>query len=189
MRNKLNANFGDDKLVHSIKDKKEFYVVDFTERTKSARSVEVLVTPEIDPLIVKNPTKLSITTSIFKPQSLVGKNNKEIKQCECVMYPTHNNDSTWIMFIEIKDCKPGNAAEYYKEVKEKFEVNVGFFREKGIISEKKVVYAVASFPRKDKTNFHNHLIKATEWKKFRDDHKIMIKGTNQITVKNNISIL
>ena len=189
MRNKLNANFGEVKLVHTIKDKKEFYVVDFTERTKSARSVEVLETPDIDPLTINNPDKLSITTSIFKPQSLVHENNKVIKQCECVMYLTTNTSSTWVLFIEIKDCKPSNASVYHKDVKEKIITNVGFFREKGIIPSDKKVYAVVSFPRKGKTNFHNHLIKSPEQKHFRDLHKIMIKGTNEITIKNDRTIL
>jgi len=148
MRNKLNANFGEDKLVHTIKDQKEFYVVDFTERTKSAKSVEVLETPDIDPLTINNPDKLSITTSIFKPQSLVRENNKEIKQCECIMYPTQNTESTWIIFVEIKDCKPGNAAVYFNEVKKKFEVNVSFFREKGIIPKKKVAKCNCLVPTK-----------------------------------------
>jgi len=188
MRNKLNAHFGEEKLVHTIKDKEEFYVVDFTERTKSARSVEVLETPEIDPLTVKNSTELSITTSIFKPQSLVDANNKEIKQCECIMYPTQNNDSTWIIFVEIKDCKPNNAGGYHKEVKEKIITNVGFFREKGIIDSDKVVYAVVSFPRKDKTNFHYKLISPPEQKHLRDTYKIMIKGTNKISVINDRKI-
>jgi len=48
---------------------------------------------------------------------------------------------------------------------------------------------VVSFPRKEKTNFHNHLIKAPEQKKFRDDYKIVIKGTNEITIKNEKSVL
>jgi hypothetical protein len=63
------------------------------------------------------------------------------------------------------------------------------FRNKEIIPQDKVVYAIASFPRKEKTNFHNHFIKATEWKQFREKHKIMIKGTNEITLKNNERII
>ena len=170
--------------------KKEFYLVDYTERTYSVRSVEVLETlpTDIDPLIVHNPKPLNITTSIFKPQCFMD-GKKDLKQCEGVMYLTTNTSESWVVFIEIKDCKPRNASDYHKEIKEKFIVNIGLFRDREIISQNKVVYAIASFPRKDKTNFHNHFIKATEWKQFREKHKIMIKGTNEITVKNNVSII
>jgi hypothetical protein len=94
-----------------------------------------------------------------------------------------------VLFIEIKDCKPKNASGYHKESKEKILENVELFREKGVLKDDKIVYAVVSFPRKAKTNFHNHLIKTTEWKQIRDRHKIMIKGTNEITIKNRKSIL
>ena len=190
MKNRMVAEFGEDKLGHFTTEKEEFYVVDYTEKTDSARSVEVLETlsTDIDPLVVLNPAPFDITTTIFKPQCFMD-GDKEFKQCECVMYLTTNTDTSWVVFIEIKDCKPKNASDYHKEIKEKFIVNIDLFREKGIIPQDKVVYAIASFPRKEKTNFHNHFIKATEWKQFREKHKIMIKGTNKITVKNSVSII
>lgn len=184
------AEFGDDKLRHVTTKKAKFYVVDYSEKTNSSRSVEVLDTfpADIDPLIVHNPIPLDITTTIFKPQCFMD-GEKELKQCEGVMYLTANTPPSWIVFIEIKDCKPKNASEYHKEIKEKFTVNIDLFRNKGIIPQEKIVYAIASFPRKEKTNFHNHFIKATEWKQFRKKHKIMIKGTNEITIKDNERII
>ncbi|MBN2602911.1 MAG: hypothetical protein JXA91_02115 [Candidatus Thermoplasmatota archaeon] len=190
MRNRIVNEFGEDKLEHVITDKPFFYVVDYTERTDSERAVEVLDTfpIDIDPLVVNNPTILDTTTTIFKPQCFMD-GGVELKQCEGVMYLTSNTPESWVVFIEIKDCKPKNASDYHQDIKEKFIVNVNLFRDKGIIPQDKVVYAIASFPRKGKTNFHNHFIKATEWKKFRDNHKIMIKGTNKITLKNEISVI
>ena len=190
MKNRMLAEFGEDKLGHLTTQKTEFYVVDYTEKTDSERSVEVLDTlpTDIDPLIVHNSAPLDITTTIFKPQCFMD-GKKGLKQCEGVMYLTTNTPESWVVFIEIKDCKPRNASEYHREIKEKFIVNIGLFRDKGIIPQDKVVYAIASFPRKEKTNFHNHFIKATEWKQFRQKHKVMIKGTNEITVKNSVSII
>lgn len=184
------AEFGEDKLGHVTTQKIKFYVVDYTEKTNSARSVEVLNTlpTGIDPLSVHNPTLLNITTTIFKPQCFMD-GKKELKQCEGVMYLTTNTTESWVVFIEIKDCKPSNASKYHKEIKEKIIANVGLFREKRIIPQNKVVYAIASFPRKDKTNFHNHLIKPPEWKQIRDKYKVMIKGTNEIKVKNDVIII
>ncbi|GAG91688.1 unnamed protein product, partial [marine sediment metagenome] len=181
--------FGADKLGHYTTDKKEFYVVDYTEKTNSARSVEVLDTipTDIDPLLVRNPLPLNITTTIFKPQCFM-EGGIELKQCEGVMYLTTNTPESWVIFIEIKDCKPSNASKYHKEIKEKIITNVELFRTKGIIPKNKVVYAIASFPRKDKTNFHNQLIKAPEKKQIRDKYKVMIKGANEITIKNKNSI-
>lgn len=193
MKNRMVNEFGEDKLGYITTKKTEFFVVDYTEKTKkteSARFVEVLETfpTDIDPLIVHNPIPLDITTTIFKPQCFMD-GEKELKQCEGVMYLTKNTPVSWVVFIEIKDCKPKNASDFHKEIKEKFTVNIELFREKGIIPQDKVVYAIASFPRKGKTNFHNQFIKASEMKQFRDKYKIMIRGTNEITVKDNGRII
>jgi len=191
MKSKIESVFGANKFKYVSFSNKHLYVVDYTEKTASIRSVEVHnVKPvDIDALIIYNPTGTNISTSIFTPQCFIDENGKEPKQCECVMYPTVFSANSWILFIEIKDCKPMNAANYHREAKEKIITNVQLFRDKRILDNNKVVYAVVSFPRKAKTNFHNHLIKASEWKKFRDDYKIMIKGTNEITIKNERSIL
>jgi hypothetical protein len=190
MKNRMVNEFGEDKLCHVTTRKAMFYVVDYTEKTDSIRSVEVLETypTDIDPLVVHNPIPLDITTTIFKPQCFMD-GKKELKQCEGVMFLTENTPASLVVFIEIKDCKPRNASDFHKEIKEKFTVNIGLFREKGIISQEKIVYAIASFPRKEKTNFHNQFIKAPEMKQFREKHKIMIRGTNKITIKDNERII
>ena len=191
MKNKIESVFDADKFKYVSFPDIHLYVVDYTEKTNSAHSVEIHnVKPvDIDALTIYNPTEINISTSIFMPQCFIDENDKEPKQCECVMYPTVLSAISWVLFIEIKDCKPKNAANYHSEAKEKVLANVQLFRDKNIIDIDKVVYAVVSFPRKAKTNFHNHLIKASEWKKFRDDYKIMIKGTNEITIKNEKSII
>lgn len=191
MKSRIERAFDATRFSHVSFADKELHVVDYTERTASVRSVEVHNTKptDIDSLTIHNPTELSISTSIFTSHSFFDENSYEPKQCECIMTPTALSPDSFVLFIEIKDCKPKNVSDYHKEVKEKVLKNVRFFRDKGILKNNKVVYAVISFPRKDKTNFHNHLIKATEWKQIRDKHKIMIKGTNEITIKNEKSIV
>ena len=191
MKNKIESVFDASKFKYVSYSDKYLYVVDYTERTNSARSVEVhnVKPTDIDALIVNNPTEINISTSIFMPQCFIDENGIEPKQCECVLYPTILSVGSWILFIEIKDCKPKNASDYHKEAKEKIIANVQLFRDKAIIDSDKIVYAVVSFPRKAKTNFHNQFIKTFEQKKFRDDYKIMVKGTNEITIKNEKSIL
>ena len=191
MRNKIESVFDANKFKYVSFSDNCLYVVDYTDKTASVRSVEVHnVKPnDIESLIIHNPTKINISTSIFTPHCFIDENGKEPKQCECVMSPTVLSAHSWVLFVEIKDCKPKNAANYHKDAKEKIIDNVQLFRDKKIIDDNKLVYAVVSFPRKGKTNFHNHLIKTSEQKKFRDDYKIMIKGTNEITIKDEKTIL
>jgi hypothetical protein len=190
MKNDLIRKFGEDKITHQGYWSDELHIVDYTERTKSKRAVEVhcIKPTDIDSLKIANSTKLHITTSIFKPQWFIGDDGKEPKQCECVLYPTTYTKNTWILFLEIKDCKPKNVSKFYQEIKDKVLVHVNLFRDQGIIEPNKVVYAVASFPRRNKTSFHDLFITPPEVKNFRDKHKIIIKGTNEITIKNDYAI-
>ena len=190
MKSKIDAVFDASKFGYVSFSDNELHVVDYTERTASVRSVEVHNTKpaDIHSLIIHNPTEIHTSTSIFTPHCFIDEDGHEPKQCECVMSPTNLTEDAWVLFIEIKDCKPKNASNYHKEAKEKIIANVQLFRDKNILDENKIVYAVASFPRKEKTNFHNHLIKAPEQKLFRDKYKIMIKGTNEVTIKNKKSI-
>lgn len=191
MKNSLSATFNEGKIVHQGLYSDEIHVVDYTNRTQSKKAVNAhCIKPvDIETLKISNPTKVHVTISIFKPQCFMGDDGKELKQCECVIYPTSYTNDKWLVFIEIKDCKPKNIYNYFKDIKEKFIVNVGLFRDKGIIDREKVVYAIASFPQRNKTSFHSHMIKPPEVKKFLDKYKITIKGTNEIHIKNSKSII
>ncbi|NDV46880.1 hypothetical protein D0T49_07445 [Paludibacter sp. 221] len=190
MKNELLTIFRD-KIEHQGIYSDEIHIVDYTERTKSKRAVVAhCVKPvDIDSLKILNPTKIHLTTSIFKPQCFIDADGKELKQCECVIYPTSYVNNYWILFVEIKDCKPKNLSRFSQDVKDKFIANVTIFRDKGIISKNKIVYAIASFPRRNKTDFHSHFIKISEVKKFLDSHNIIIKGTNKITIQDKQIIL
>ena len=59
-------------------------------------------------------------------------------------------------------------------------------RDKNIIARNKRVYANISFPRRNKTDYFNQLIKNP--KDFRDKHKIILRGTNKLKIKNSTTI-
>jgi hypothetical protein len=190
MKNKIAQVFDKDKLEHQTGiNFPQIHVIDLTERTKGLQNMEIHdhKTNDIDTLLIENPN-LDISATLFKPQCFMDETGQEPDNCEGVFYLSDSYAQTWVLFIEIKDCKPKNVSNYHQDIKDKFIVNVKLFRDKGIIAQNKVVYAVASFPRIEKTNFHSHLIKASEWKQFRDKYKIMIKGTNEITIRNEKSI-
>ncbi|MDR1342577.1 MAG: hypothetical protein LBK18_04880 [Prevotellaceae bacterium] len=90
MKSKLDAALPSGKIEHVEYADSEIYVVDYTERTQSQRGVEACnAKPEgMDALTLKNEAHLDITTSIFGKQCFMDSQNKELKHCECVLYPT-----------------------------------------------------------------------------------------------------
>ena len=190
MKNRIIKAFGNEKLEHWENiTYSQIHVIDLMRRTNNAQSIAIYdAQPEgIATLLIENPN-LDITATCFKPQCFQNEQKKEIKSCEGVFYLSNSTKETWVLFIEIKDCNVGNISEYFKDAKKQIINTVRIFRDKNVITENKIVYANVSFPRACKMNFFNHFIKNPEQKKFRDDHKIMIKGTNKLKIINNKAI-
>jgi hypothetical protein len=190
MRSKLNATLPSGKIKHVEYPDGEIYVADYTERTKSVRGVEVCNAKpdDMDVLTLKNETLLNITASIFGKQCFMDEKNKEIKHCECILYPTNATTNTWVLFVEIKDCKPKNISGYFISAKKQIIQTVKLFRDRNLLEADKKVHAVISFPRK-KTDFYRNIITQGIRQQFLHQHKIIIRGSNIVTVKNNKSIV
>ncbi|MDR0829393.1 MAG: hypothetical protein LBN95_04675 [Prevotellaceae bacterium] len=189
MRNKIANVFGKDKLEHKTSiNFPNIHVIDLTERTKGLQNMEIYAQKPkgIDTLLIENPN-LDISATFFKPQCFINERGKEPDNCEGVFYLTSSNSATWLLFIEIKDCKAKNISEYFTKTKEQVIQVVQIFRNRNIISQNKKVFANISFPRRNKTDFYNQLIKG-EAKSFRDKHKIIIRGTNHLKIKNETTI-
>ena len=94
-------------------------------------------------------------------------------------------ERTWILFIEIKDCKGSRIFKYKQDVKDKLILNVGEFRKHGIILDNNV-YGVVAFPRK-KTAFNEMIISDyTEYKKFYKEYGIHFAAVNEISINNDV---
>jgi len=190
MKNRIACVFGDEKLEHWDNiTYPHIHVIDLTQRTKNIQGVQIFdIKPqEIDTLLIENPN-LDITATFFKPQCFLNENKKEPDNCEGVFYLTNSTKETWVLFIEIKDCKAKNISKHFNDAKEQVQSVVQIFRDKEIIERNKLVYANISFPRRKKTDFYNQLIKSPEQTKFRKEYKILIKGTNHLKIKNSTTI-
>ncbi|MDR2968034.1 MAG: hypothetical protein LBV32_00335 [Tannerellaceae bacterium] len=189
MKNKIAKVFGKENLEHIENiTYSQIHVADLTRRTKSKQAIEIYdAQPEgIDTLVIENPG-LDITATFFKPQCFLDERGKEPDNCEGVFYLSDPAGETWILFLEIKDCKSTNISTYFTQAKEQIKKVVQIFRDKKIIANDKCVYANISFPRK-KTDFYSHLIKPGESKEWRDCYRIFIRGTNNLKIKNRMTI-
>ncbi len=108
MKNKILANYPDSCFVSSAA--KNIYVADFTERAGSQRKVEIHealpLTPggtkRMDCLHIENPTSLPIDFNLFDDNQFKDEDQKDCQHCECCLFPTENDEKTWVAFIEIK---------------------------------------------------------------------------------------
>ena len=186
MKNKIASIFGEDKLVNKTDiNFPQIHVMDLTERTQSAKGLEIYNTKpdDMDTLLIENPG-LDISATFFKPQCFVNESGKELDNCEGVFYLSNSNEQTWVLFIEIKDCKSKNISQYFKKTKAQVINVVQIFRDKNILSPNKKVYANISFPRRNKKEYYNQLIQVGEKKEFIERYKIIIRGTNKLKIKN-----
>ena len=169
-----------------------FYIADFTERTGSLRKVELHETipqtpdgtQDMDCLTVNNPNRLNIEFNVFDDDQFKDEEGRDIQHCECCLFPTENNDTSWLAFVEIKDCKLKNIAGYKEKVKEQIILTVQLFRNAKIVTEHQKIYGIISFPRRKKTAFNETIfMDPTEYRKFYAEYRIRFYPTNAVQIK------
>jgi len=189
MRNRILAAYPDSTFGKT--DATTIYVADFSKRTNKARDVEIHDVQPKDPndntidmdcCIVVNGNELQIDYNVFKDNQFKNEEDEDMKHGECCLFPSTNDERTWILFIEIKDCKGSRISKYKQDVKDKLILNVGEFRKHGIILNNKV-YGVVAFPRK-KTAFNEMIVSdPIEYKKFYKEYGIHFAAVNDISIK------
>ena len=190
MKNRIVAALGNEKLAHRENITcPHIHVIDLTRRTNNMQGLDIYdAQPDgIDTLLIENPN-LNISATFFKPQCFRDEHGYEPDNCEGVFYLSASTYETWVLFLEMKDCDATNISKYFKKSKEQIIKIVQIFRNKKIIAENKRVYANISFPRRNKTDFFNQLIKYGESKNFLDNHNIFVRGTNKLKIKNSTTI-
>ena len=168
------------------------YVADFSLRTEGERGVEIYtenpLTPDgtqaMDCLTLTNEEKLNIDFSIFDDHQFKkeGK-DKDDSHCECCFFLSDSDESSWISFVEIKDCKPKNVLSYKEKVKEQIISTVNHFKKKGIIAENKRIYGIISFPRRNKVAFNDYIFRThQDILEMKKRHGVLFLPSNTIKV-------
>lgn len=169
----------------------QIYVADFSKRTNKARGVEIHEimpkdqnsdTTNMDCCVLLNGSTLQIDYNVFKDNQFKNEEDEDMKHGECCLFPNTNDDKTWILFIEIKDCKGSRIFKYKQDVKDKLILNVSEFRKHGIITNQ-IVYGVVAFPRK-KTAFNEMIVSdPIEYKKIYKKYRIHFVPINEVSIK------
>lgn len=140
-----------------------------------------------------NPSMLSVYCDKFPENALPIKKGCFSQQCECILFPQDEAEDTddWRLFIETKYAKDEAKARdernnYPQKMVGQIEATVEYFRNKGILEENKVVYAIVSFPMLDNYNawFDQNLIHEALAK-----YQIIVRATNQAKILNKKIIL
>ena len=140
-----------------------------------------------------NPSMLSVCCDKFPENALPIKKGCFSQQCECILFPQDEAEDTddWRLFIETKYAKDEAKARdernnYPQKMVGQIEATVEYFRNKGILEENQVVYAIVSFPMLDNYNawFDQNLIHEALAK-----HQIIVRATNQAKILNKKIIL
>lgn len=140
-----------------------------------------------------NPSMLSVFCDKFPENALPIKKGCFSQQCECILFPQDEAEDTddWRLFIETKYAKDEAKARdernnYPQKMVGQIEATVEYFRNKGILEENQVVYAIVSFPMLDNYNawFDQNLIHEALAK-----HQIIVRATNQAKILNKKIIL
>lgn len=171
---------------------KVLYVADWKDENNGGIS---FTDYDVERAVVRllNPSMLSVFCDKFPENALPIKKGCFSQQCECILFPQDEAEDTddWRLFIETKYAKDEAKARdernnYPQKMVGQIEATVEYFRNKGILEENQVVYAIVSFPMLDNYNawFDQNLIHEALAK-----HQIIVRATNQAKILNKKIIL
>ncbi len=194
MRNRIRQHYPDTYITS--RNVPIIYIADFSERTQSVRGIEVHntlpVCPEnpcsvMDCAVLQNPNQIEIDVNIFDNNQFKDEQGNDLRHCECCIFPSENHDKSWVIMLEIKDCKPKNISSYKDDVIEQIISATSIFRQKNIITTHKV-YGVVSIPR-SKVSFNNTIFgMPPEYKSLKKQHKILFAASNVMEITDNSAI-
>ena len=194
MRSRIRQHFPDTYIT--TRNVSDIYVADFSERTQKARGIEVHSSlpkcpnnpnNDMDCVCIHNLSPIDIDINIFDDHQFKDDQGKDIRHCECCIFPSINHDKSWVAMLEIKDCKPKNISTYRDDVIEQIVTTTNIFRSKNIITTHKV-YGVVSFPR-SKVSFNNTIFgMPPEYMSLKRKHGILFAAANKIEIVDNTTL-
>jgi len=193
MENKISAKFTD--LDFPSYNASEIYIMDYTDQTGGDRGVECRddkAPDDIDAFIINNHSLLDISFCAFidKKFKLKESAEKELSHCEGILFPTVNDNTTWIAFIELKyPKKRENLGSNLKEARQQLLSTLKVFREQEIIEAERLVYLIFSAPKYTfKTPFENWCMEPGDLRVIRKTKYAIMLGVNSINIISNEKI-
>lgn len=171
------------------------YIADFSRDSDSKRGVEVSdkAFEGIKYLCVDNRTKTPLSFAHIPLNGIWFKRRSngdwgDQERCEgCLFADIDIEENPFLLFVEIKHCQPKIISRYFEQTKNQILNTVKNFRKDGVITEKKKVFAIISFPNRDKTAFNDFLFAndlGIQKREFETNH-INIIGTNRVEIIDN----
>lgn len=179
---------------NGIIDTENIYIIDY--KNINGGEVEVLENePEHNYVHLSNDKKVEVYYVSFKENALrVNTPEGQVKQCECVLFPTSLNADDWILFIETKYANNFQSAFLGKidhpntSIKQIIST-VEYFREKDILPKDKKVFAIVSFPKLIEA-FSEAFFTRSELtiEEISINYKILLRPTNNGIIKSSSKI-
>jgi len=186
MKNKILAKLPNQNFLTCSSEVK--YIMDYTNQTKNIKRLEwsAIKPTDIDAFTIKKEVALDITFCPFKENTIkIEGISTEHTHCEGMLFPTTNNDDTWLLLLELKYPKFKNLGEHLKEAKDQLFKTLDLFRQQGIIKHNKLVYLISSAPKYTiRIPFNNFSMTSEELKLIRKEKKAIVKCTNEIIILN-----
>lgn len=167
----------------------QIFIIDY--KKINGGEVEVLdVKPKFECVEILNNSKIEIYYVAFKENALkVNTPDGQVKQCECVLFPTSLNADDWVLFVETKYTSNLKTAldegiDYPNTMINQIISTVKYFRDNEILPIDKKVYAIVSFPKLI-DSFSEAFFTRSDLTREEIilNHKILLKPTNNGEIK------
>jgi hypothetical protein len=175
-------------------DSENIYVVDY--KNINGGEVEIFENKPIEDCVhLTNEHKLNVYFVTLKENALkVNTQEGQVKQCECILFPTSLNEDDWVLFIETKYANNVQSAFLGKidhpntSIKQIIST-VEYFREREVLPKDKKVFAIISFPKLIEPFSEAFFTRSDlTLEEISINHKILLRPTNNGVIKSRTRI-
>lgn len=185
MKNKIEKVIS--KYSSKILDSENIFVVDF--KNINGGAIECFCEkPDVGAVYIHNPNNIESCFVLFEDDCLEVSVGECSKQCECIAFPTEEHPKSWILCIETKYSFSHENAfrkenNYPYIMIEKIKETVAYFRDRGVIDEKRRVTGIVSFPTLIDDFSESFKPEGESIEDILIEHNILIRPTNNLKIK------
>ena len=164
----------------------DIFVIDY--KNINGGNVDCLCeNPAFECVKINNPNGIESYFILFEDNCLEKAIGDYSKQCECIAFPTEKHVKSWFLCIETKYSYSHENAfreenNYPYIMIEKIKDTVAYFRERGVIDEKKRVTGIVSFPTLIGDFSESFKPKDESFEDILINYNIIIRPTNKLKI-------
>lgn len=142
-------------------------------------------------IAINNPIPLEIISDLLDDNALPIAKGRYSQQCESILFPSSNQQTDWLLLIELKYVDPNKPIlkDHINKALSQLINTAHFLKTNSIIPSNKTIYGTITFPTQELESYRGWIMTIFDATKYLDDYGILIGITDTVDIIGPTSLL